>query len=91
MTLLWPGSPATYLDAAFSDQPDCLWVEQVFLLQNPCRKGLFRIPIHDGDRRLEYDGSCVHPFIHKVDSAARNLDAVFNGLLLGMEARKRGQ
>src|SRR5439155_443445 len=91
----WPAPDA---DAApFHGEPtlgietDRVREEPVFLDEDASGQGLLRVPLQDRHRRLEDDRPGVRSLVDQVDGRSRHLDAMGEGLPLGVEAGERGQ
>ena len=75
----------------FQHHPDRFGVHDVLLLQNASRQRVFVIAVEHGHYFLHQDGAVVEVGVHEVDSAARNLHAIVESLLLRLQSRKRRQ
>ena len=58
------------LQPAINKQLNSLRVEDMLLLQYPCRQGFLRITVQHRHRILQNNRTVIHALIHKVDSAA---------------------
>jgi len=63
----------------------------MLFFQDLRRKRFFRVVIEDRNRGLQNDGAGVEIFVDEMDGAAREFDAIFEGLALRFEARERGE
>src|SRR5580698_1743633 len=67
---------------------DCLGVCDVFFSENAARKGMLVIGLQYRNGTLQEDDPVIEMLIDKVNGAAGDFDAVVEGLLLSVEARK---
>ena len=72
-------------------QPQGFAIEVMLLFQNAGRKRLHRVVIQHRHRRLHDDRAGVQVLIHEMHRAAGDLDAVFERLMLRIQAGKRRQ
>lgn len=84
-------------DAAAVDLPglgeqaaERLAIDAVFLGQDFGGEGLGGVGGVDGYLGLHDDGAMVEVFVHEMHGAAADLDAVIEGLVLGVEAGEGG-
>jgi hypothetical protein len=77
---------ADHLEPTVQHQFNRLTVRFVFLLQNAGRERVFVIMAENGDSPLHDDRAVVEFFIHEVNSASGDFDAVRKRLLLGFKA-----
>ena len=63
----------------------------MFLVENARSQCMWVVGGKDGDGALQDDGAVVELLVDEMDGAAGDLDAVFEGLGLRVEAGKGGQ
>ena len=83
--------PAADLVVAADDAGNGFGVGEVFFGQDPRGEGMGIIGVENRNRALDDDGAVIELFVDEMNSAAGYFDAVIEGLLLRVEARKRGQ
>ena len=76
------------LVATGDDAADGLAVGNVLLLEDAFGEGVSVVAVEYGDEFLEDDGSVVELLVDEVDGAAGDLNAVVEGLSLGVETRE---
>src|SRR5579863_1109182 len=74
---------------AFEDDSNGFGINSVFFLQNSGGQRVFGVVVCDGNDGLQDDGSGVEIFVDKMDGAAGEFDAIFEGLALRLEAGER--
>lgn len=79
------------LVAAGSDAGDGFRVSDVFFGEDAIGEGVGIVCGEDGDGALEDDDAVVEVLVDEVDGAAGELNAVVEGLGLGVEAGEGGQ
>ena len=83
--------PVLYRNSALGVELDGLRINAVLFPEDSFRQGVFRIRFQDGNNGLDDDRPRINAVVGEMDRATGELDAVFKGLLLAMETRKRGQ
>lgn len=84
--------PAAFdFEAAFEDDSNCFGINSVFLVQDSRGKCVLCVVVVHGQNGLENDGTGIEIFIDKMDCAAGEFDAIFEGLALRLKAGKRRQ
>src|SRR5437867_10070544 len=83
--------PADHPQASLEEKLHGLRVGPMLLLEDPLRERLYRVFIEQWNAALEDDRTMIDPFVHEVDRAAGEADAVIESLFLGVEAREGRQ
>ena len=84
-------APALDPIASAEHNADGFAVNAMFLFQNARRKRLHRVAVVNGNGSLDDDGSVVEVLVHEVNGAAADLHAVFERLVLRIQAREGGE
>src|SRR5581483_8896945 len=84
------GDNSSALDAVISakNPGEGLGINTMLFGENARREGFHRILIEDRDRGLKKNGASIEVLIDEMDRAARDLHAMNERLMLGIEARE---
>jgi len=78
-------------ETAFEDDSNGFGINSMFLAQNARGKRVLCVFVVYWQNGLENDGTSIEIFVHKMNGASGEFDAVLESLALRFEARKRRQ
>lgn len=83
-----PHPAADYLESVLTEEFYSEGEGFMLFHQDPFGERRLVVVLKDRDTPLNDDGPCIHPLIHEMDSAARNLYSILNRLPLRVQAGK---